>query len=467
MQTIKIPFSIKFYFFFALMWIILSLLWMDYWYWYFWIYAIYSWIISLSLSIIQSILLFKYFKDPKQYSNINIIFIIIMLLIYTWLTMYNWLYLLLIMIYHLVFLINFIQYKRFLNLEEWEKKDKFIKYTDKNQYKNTFILYWIIILSLIIFYFSYYSVPAVNFKHINDNYFENTHKYKDILDEENWFKTMLEYWKHRKKLEYVEDLEIKKYFSNNLEWIKEIELNIEKVKKIDNLRLWIDEIIKKKAIIYKIDDNYFSLQWISMMARETIHNVLYYLENWDEEKAINYLIDNYRFWNMITNSYWTLVNFIVWTVVQDITITELNYIIDNYTLSKKTLINIKDNIKNLDDISNSYKNAINYDYHYMSNLEKNNTELFNVKWSLIFTTKDYYHKGFKNQYYSYSIWEKNYCDKLRGNKIQLFLKKDTFSNIMLTIACITLDWYEKDIENTITNEQKLLEKIDKLLKIIH
>lgn len=436
---------------------------MDYWYWFYWLNYLYIWIISLLLSVIQAVLLFKYFKNPIKYSNINIIFIILMLLLYLWLTMYKWLYLIVIIIYHLIFLFNFIQFRKFLNLEEWEEKNKHVKYTGKNQFKNIFILYWAVIFSLIIFYFSYYSVPVIDFKHINDNYFENIHKYKDIPNEENWYEQLIKYWEHREQMKYVENTDIKKYFGNDFKWIENIKFDKGRIKKLDSLRLWIDEIINRKAIIYDIEKDFFSLSWISMMSRETIYNVLYYLEEWDEEKAIRYLMDNYKLWNMLITSYWPLVNFIVWIVVQDTTNLELNYILDNYTLSDSTLKYIKKEIIKWTDMASAYKNAINYEYNNKLNIQKSNTELFNIKWSFIFSNDNYYNNGLKNQYFSYTNWEKNYCGKFKDYKLKLFLKKDALSNIMLRIGCINLDWYNENLKKRIKIERELLDRVEKIL----
>jgi len=493
MQTIKIPFSIKFYLFFALMWIFLSLLGINYWYWYYWINYFFVWAISLLLSIIQVTLLFKYFKDPKKYSNTNIFFIIFMLLLYIWIAMYKWFFLIIIIIYHLIFLFKFIQFKKFLNLEKWEKKDKYIKYTDKNQFKNILILYWIIIISLIIFYITQYS-KVINFKHIDDDYFNIPEQYLNISEEENWLKDLKKYSEHINSLNFIED----KNFRNK-DYIKKIILDTwitfkfdtDRVNSIDNLRLWIDKIINKKVIIENFDEVFPSIQWFSMMTRETLYNTLYHLENWEEEKAVKYLIDNYKLSKLMISSYWPIPNFIVWITINDITLSDLKFIMDNYKLKNTTLLYIKNNFENSIDIKSSYKATINYEYNSIKNILSQNWEyqFINAINNSLFFDKNYLHEWLKNAYYwvlqmdwnyntnwdiEYPIFDwldeyicsKKNIDKLRWELIipKLFFKKNTISNILITQSCIINRIQHKlELENIMTKEKMLLEKIDNLL----
>jgi len=496
MQIIKIPFSIKFYFFFALIWIIISLLGIDYWYWYYWLNYLLTGTISLLLSIIQVVLIFKYFKDPKKYSNINIIFIIILLLIYIWLALYKSFYMFIIILYHLVFLINFIQYKKFINLEQWEKKDKYIKYTNKNQYKNILILYWLLILSLIVFYFAQYS-KVINFKHIDDSYFNVSEHYLDYSKETNWDVAFKKYLEHLHKLDFVEDRNFrdKDYMQKVLlDDSITFKFDINRIKEIDNLRLWIDEIINKKVIMYNIGDDLPLLQGLSMMTRESLYNVLYYLENWKEEKAIKYLIDNYKLSKLIISSYSTLANFIVWLTINAITLNDLEFIMNNYKLKNTTLDYIKNNLENSLNIKSSFKTTMNSEYYHSIFSDKN----FKLKFlnNSIFSTKDYYKEWIKNVYYWFSqmyndmkldsdwyyntntlnsnsfdsldeyICSKKNIDKLRWNLIlpKLFFRKNTISNLSLVNTCLRNRSYKPDLENAIIKENKILERINKILE---
>ena len=497
MQIIKIPFSIKFYFFFALMWIFLSLLGMDYWYWYYGLNYLLTGIISLLLSIIQVFLIFKYFNNPIKYSNLNIYFIIFMLLLYIWLTMYKSFFLIIIILYHLIFLFKFIQFKKFLNLEEWDKKNKYIKYTNKNQYKNVLISYGIVVLLFIIFYFVQYS-KVINFKHIDDSYFNTPKQYLDISEDENWYKNLKLYWEYRKNIEFIEDKNFRneEYMNKVISdtWIT-FKFDIDRVKEIDNLRLWIDKIINKKAIIYNFDENYPSLEWLSMMTRESLYNALYHLEKWEEEKGINYLIENYKLSKLLISSYWTLVNFIVWITINNITLSDLEFIMNNYELKDSTLNYIKNNFENSIDINSSFEISMNYEYNYiLSELLTKTPETVNINWTLIFFSKNYLKEWLKNVYYWTSqmyndmeldlgwyyntnkintnsfdssdeyICSKKNIDTLRWDWIpKLFFRKNTVSNILLVINCISNPSYKPDLENTIIKEKNILDKINKML----
>jgi len=495
MQIIKIPFSLKFYLFSSLFWLFLALLWLDYGYWYFGINIIYVWIFSLFLFIIQLIFLFKYFKNPSKYSNVNIYIIIFIIFLYLIGTILNWYYIL-ILIYQLLFLIKFFRFKKALNLENWEKRDKYIKYTNKNQYKNTLIVYLIIILSLVFFYFVQYN-KVIDFKHIDDNYFNIPEKYLNISDKENWFNNLKLYSKHISKLKFVENEKFRKNISKPWISLNDLELNINRVREIDNLRLWIDKIIDKKVIIYDFSEKLPYLEWYSNLFRESLYSSLYFLKKWDEIKSLNYLLDDYKLSHLMISSYWPLVNSIVWVVWSKITLDNLNYIIDNYRLKQSTLKYIKDNLKNSLDIRNSYKIAMIYEYNSALNTVKTNKNSFPKNTSLIFFSKKYYKEWLKNVYYwfleKYNFWKvnsnwyynnnsdyyydsvtnlqdnyicsKKNTDKLRWNWIipKLFFRKNPTSNILLVIHCSANASFYPDFKNLIIKEKKILEKIDNLL----
>ena len=205
-----------------------------------------------------------------------------------------------------------------------------------------------------------------------------------------------------------------------------------------------------------------------MVSKDSIYNVLYYLEKWDEKKAIDYLIDNYRLWNMLITSYWGIVQFIVWITIQSITLDELNYVLDNYELNNVTLYYLQNSIKNLESKKDSYKNIINYEYNNQLNFI-NTSEWFIKYDSIVFHDKNYLKEWFKNMYYlgdfeNDTIW--NLCDKeKRDNNLFKFLtKKNIVSRIQLTIGCIVTQNYNKDLEKIIFEEEKILKKLNLLSK---
>ena len=346
---------------------------------------------------------------------------------------------------------------------------KWVELTNKNQFKSIFLIYWTIVFSLMIFYFLYYSVPVVEFKYIDNAIFENNHKYKDIIYEDNWLENLIEYVDYLKTLEYKETPEILNFYKSE-DSIKNLKLNIEKVEEIDKLRIWVKEIISKKAIVYNIDwENYPSLSWLTSITRETLYNILYYLENWDQEKAINYMINDYKFWDIIMNSNWTFYNYIIWLAIQKINIDKLNYILDNYNLTEKSLFSLKEVIKQPDYIKDSYKNSIIYEYESIRYLLKHSIESKypNINnWSFIFFTKNYYDYGLKNVTYSNMISEKSdFIQKFNNNDDRLkylFFKKNSFSNLVILIYYISLDGYLEEAEKLINDINNILEKINNL-----
>lgn len=467
MKLIKIPFSIKLYLFFTLILLLLSLLLLDYLYWYFWINIIFYmnsiFILILSINIY---FLLKYFNNPIIYSNIIIRFLILFIILNIFAIKFS-LFFIIQIVLNIFFLYKISNFKKSLNIH-WKNsinsKLNIVNYTNINQLKNIFISYLLVISSLIIFYFSYYNIPTFNLKYIDDTYFENTYKYKDkdITYEDNWIKYVKEYSKYIKNLEYIEDEQI---FSDISKWkkIKKNELKLEKINEIDKLRLWINRIISKKAIIDNPKNNYLDLQWFTIMARETIQNSLYYLNKWDNNKWIKYLTDNYILWNMLITSYWWYIPFIVWMSIQNITITELNYILNNYVLDKNSLEYIKNIIISSNDITNSFKNAIKYEY-YSINYETSQSDKIAKNWSIIFFTKDYFNYWLKNMYYWNINWNYNlFCNDNVDWKNEILFKKNWLSNMLLSITCITLEWYDDDLINLIIEEKKLLNKIDELL----
>jgi hypothetical protein len=417
-----------------------------------------------------------------------------------------------LLIINYLILSNFIRINKLLKKENIE--DKF--YSEKPQEKWLLITFWIFILWLIIFYFSYYT-KWYEFEKIPDSYFDDTELYKNVDSEENWHKKLGEfiYWKwwidksdddrkfytkekikQNKKIIEIFKVDTDNFY-NNSGSLENIDLSKDRVELIDKLRNTFWEISQTKDFIRAKKRYYITLWWISQLSRETIHNVIYYLNNWNTKKWLKYLIEDYKIWKLFIWWYSSLVEKIRWTRISTYSQKNINYILYNYKLKKENLLYLKENIKNSKNIDWVFKKAIIYDYNNVIwNFENdkynnchNNCDSFEEKFmwpikssknklklnSLIFFSNNYLKEKIKNAYYvwlktNYNYSEKHFCNrnflKTRFEKISyLFLKQNWMLNLE-NWWCLKFRWYKEYFQEIQKQEKLILEKIDKQLKEI-
>lgn len=441
-MNIKIPFSFKIYVF------IVNFLLL------FWLTIIADSIISI-VFIVNLVFLFIFnflFYQIYKYKNWALYFFMFILLVdlifniyllFTELCIYYWrlqipFFVIIINIVFLLYvLVKLFIFKR--NIKLWIEKINKKYLTDKKQWWLFLKIHVWIILFLLIFRFGYYDFPK-DIEEIDDSYFITKYENVDIPDEENMYFFFKEFdfenspYEHKSR--YIKEDIVECLYQNNCyswEYYEEKidKLNWKEIEGSNEYQLITDkrEILKVKIklkntdILYKFEDisymeemindlsqkSYFkypysyddldtlnkeviTYTWIIQYYRELKYQVLYYLENNEEDKAIELVNNMLQVWNTIISWESELIEKLVGITLLSITYEHFDIIIDNtyFTSNNKSIIleTLSKDIEKsyLDDwIKNEYKYIKlwamafynwTYDIWLNSNLAKYKTTLY-------------------------------------------------------------------------------------------
>lgn len=504
MKNFKIPIIIKFFCFIIITFIINNILSLEIIYVFHWFWN--EFFISVWVSILLIIyvfLLLKFIKNPNKYSLFHFIISIILFLLN--------LIILIFFIYNYNFDFDLYIMKKYINiiilicsvitifyfllaLKIWilrkRIKNKLLdeKYlTIKSQTKLVYILSIFYVIFLILFYIFYYSTPYFEFQKIDKNFYDDSKYIKNQNSEENWFlylKNIAKKWDDFYDLDFpevkniIKELKQEKILKDDedfrfIDIKKNISTNINLVKKIDTITKTYDKLLDYK---YYITDyfGYFNMRDIVWYRNLYWYNSLHYIKNWEKRKWLEYLINNYKISKKIVKWHTSIIEKIVYIVNLSKDLEDLEYLTDNYDFSKQDLKYIKNSLEIFTDKEYNYvvKNNLVFQFHKIKlDYEKSiDLELPGLKYSFLFFTKDYYKKIFKEIYYYEYKWKyvKNHiCNKKELNPYKLLLKKNWYLNLMWAISCplsYVYSDFKRNLKKVRTLEEKLIEKIDKLLE---
>ncbi len=178
-----------------------------------------------------------------------------------------------------------------------------------------------------------------------------------------------------KELGYISSKEFKNKYIYNTWAIDYINLNDKLILKlINNDILFFDEEWDEKRGLY----NLFSI------VRLNFHNSLYYLDNNNQQKAVDLILSNYKLWNKMMDWEVWIPTLLTWLKISEIWLTQINYVIENYDLSDNIKLEINDVLsKEINDDEN-FKNAIIIEY---KNARDNLTNI-NIKDNIFYHKND-------------------------------------------------------------------------------
>ncbi len=413
-MNIKIPFSFKIYVF------LVNLLFLI------WFIIIVDSIINILFFIdFIFLLIFNYFVyQIYKYKNwaINIfMFILILHICYIFYLPFFWFNssnLELVNIFFFIFaytvfpiwvLVKLFIFKR--NIKIWIDKVNKRYITNKKQWWLFLKIQAWIILFLLIFRFTYYDFPK-DIEEIDDSYFITKYENTDIADEENMYFFFKEFNFEASPTEHEsryikEDIVECLYKDNCYPWefyeAKLEKLNWKEIVDNNKYQFLTDKVeilsvkikLKNTDILYTFEDisymegiindlskrsyfkypysyddletlnkDYVSYTWIIQYYRELRYQILYYLENDQEDKAIELVNNMLKIWNTIMSWDSEVINKLVGIKLLRIIYEHLDILIDNTTFTSKNKVIIRETLSK--DIEKSYlDNGLKNQYKYV------------------------------------------------------------------------------------------------------
>lgn len=420
------------------------------------------WIISFSLSF--QLLFFK--------KNLNILhyFILLIWIIFSSIAIIFWIYILVtewaigIDLSSIIFLIIFLFidifcilcYKKIRSfnglLKENEKNTIPDLYTTESQSKNIFFWFWIYAVVLSCFYIFYFNRP-LDIKNIPDSYFNSDYSYIDKNWKENSFQELVSFINENENISSKNSISDKKVHcilskskADCDTYINEVTsrkinepLPIKQIKDresgtwkydispiikqdikdkpfFDEINKLNDELYKKVVLnkYYKNEDisgNNTTFVPLLPYCRLSILSSLYDIQTWQQEIWIAKLVTNYKLWEYLM--YWenqSVIWLLVWITITQITLNEMNFIVDNYKLDSPSKKLLSDNLKNEINIDWPYSNALKQEYKYIN---MNVLQLINLKTPLLFDGSEMntiranvYYNNIENKFEELDILEK-------------------------------------------------------------
>lgn len=284
----------------------------------------------------------------------------------------------------------------------------------------------------IVFYFGYYT-QYDKWKFIPESKFETRLQNIEVADEVNWLVQLKNiYEDDNKNLESkLDELGIKLRKSYDcIIWKDEKKCSNETTQELISIYTWWDEInilnekvggIVKYEYFKEVFNHTAFPSYLSTLTKLSLFSVLFNLENWNEDIELILLYKN--IWNKLIQ--WDLSIYRINTNISILnkSLDNIDYILNNYELSKNTLNLLKKELDYSFDteliLINAVKVAYNSTKHYMdidsnSNMLFNKDELLNMnrnKWLnfINWTEQSVYEKNyFKRTYIYHFIWGYNY-----------------------------------------------------------
>lgn len=340
----------------------------------------------------------------------------------------------------------------------------FIKWIyQKKISKNYIFSYLSFLVLLVIFYFSYYTNSS-NILLISENSFETKLQNIEIKNEDNWLIALWILFKEN---------------SDNNKKLSEIYKNLQNNYNCIISNNWINcknEVLKDKLLFYKnnndiinkldieikkiVKSTYFKesiienqgLNWITTLSRINLYSVINKLQEWNTNEAIDSLLLYKKLWDRILGWDTWIINFLIWSSIISISNQNINYIIDNYTLDKKSLDFLKNELSNNYNSKEILSNVIKFEYQ----LNKNYYDKNFANNSLIYNSVEFYSLQRTTLDYLINWWDKDFYKNNTTN----YLKR-TFVYWFLWKPIYDIKWYKDQIEKINIERKNILNKISK------
>jgi hypothetical protein len=181
---------------------------------------------------------------------------------------------------------------------------------------------------------------------------------------------------------------------------------------------------------------------------------IYEINNWDINKWLETVLLYKRLSDKLLEWDSTLVWMIVWITIQDISINNISYLLDNYTFEKQDLELLKKEFSYSLNSKEIFTNAIKMEYQTNKYWFEKGILKWEIRSSLIFDLDEYLIDQ-RNAWNSVINME-NYYDLHHVN----YFKRNYIYRFLSWVRTFSNNWYYEDLENLNNERKKLLEKIE-------
>ena len=308
---------------------------------------------------------------------------------------------------------------------------------------------WILLWSYFGFFIDY-DVRKID--PIADSYFvvEKT----DVQESDNMAIALYDFWKTIEDDKYL-FYDIRKGVDPYGTWfdISRIKnLNQDIVYKIDTyqsefLKLSQRKFFQKTKYIRYMDG-------LSLFMRDiSFYSALYHIEQWNMDQWLSIVSSHYRVWSSLINGYWEFVDFLVWLTDQAISLTNIEYILDYYSLDNKNLVSLKLLLEQRVDFDTSFDNVVKLSFNdSVKDIKEYKT------YPNIFFDKDLYINLEKHIFKSMIEYNTGAIKDI-WNLSEHSLNESYLARSLLFDASY-FAWYRKDIKDVVKQREDLIKKID-------
>lgn len=335
--------------------------------------------------------------------------------------------------------------------------------------KNYLYAYLWFFVFLIIFYYWYY-IQYDKTDTVPETAFVTKLEDIDVKDEENWLvqieKLLAD---NNKSILYLElDNSSNNYYCivrgewRNCENVK-LEEVVEPYKnnyeEIDIFNNEMKKIVNYQYFKENIDDKYTNLQWFSKLTRMSFFMAIHKLNNWNPEKAIDIILIYKTLWEKLMTWDNSLIWMIVWITIENYTIDNLNYILDNYELSDDILNQLKNEFSNTFNTKEIFSNAMKIEYKMRKYWFEKAIWNWEMKTSMIFNLEEYLREE-RKAWSSIINGTEYYYDSFPAN----YFKRNFIYRLLWGTSHLLNKWfYWEDIDNLNIAIEEINKKIDEKL----
>lgn len=336
----------------------------------------------------------------------------------------------------------------------------------KTIHKNYWYAYGAFFVILIIYYFWYFT----NYDKepiIPESIFETKLQNIEVKTQENWF---VQLWKiqetHKQELSTLSDLDKQTsstYLCITWDWTKKCEksdlnasLEIYKTNKPD-IEILNNEISKLTQYNYfkqEISEDFPSLHWLTALSRTSLLTAIYELQEWNQQKAINSLLIYKKLWDKLLEWDNSLVWIIIWLTIQNITNSNINYIIDNFELDRENMTILNNELRNLYNSQEIITNTIKIEYHLNKSGFTSWVKDWLIKSSMLFDMDEFFNE-MRREKLAMIKWEENF--KISYSN---YFKRRYLYKFLLWFSTFSIESYKADFDKLNADRKNILEKID-------
>ncbi len=341
-------------------------------------------------------------------------------------------------------------------------------YTKKlhKNYLYVYVWFWIF---LVIFYFWYYK-QLDNKVIVSESEFVTKLQNVDVADENNWLIQMDKLLKENdKSILAYEDNNFYNTYDCILNWkwrncdkvkleniLENYKNNYSKINVFNNeMKNVVDnDYFKEKTNV----DEFVSMQSIPKLTRISLFTAIYEINNWDKNRAVITLLTYKKLWDKLLNWDNSLVWMIVWITIVNMSIENINYVLDNYDIDEENLKLLKNKLSTNYNSKEIFSNAIKMEYNMNKHwLEKMLGE-WKVRTSIMFDLDEYTNEQ-RKAWLSVINWEESYYKTIPVN----YFKRSFVYRFLWGVERFSNTWYIEDLEKLNTDKKALLDKIESKL----